>query len=274
MNAMGGNSRRRSGGVGGAVIAQSGHSLDFVFALLGLLVSVLSLCFTSQGGSKWLDLYRIFHVLFAVAWYYCSWILVGILKQIINDVNCGVHPNSVSGHYNFFTFSILSVLALKLKFDKEQHAACAFKWTRDLFFIIPYMVFVLLSVFILRDTYVLGYHSMRQILYGATLGLVSHTLFMYTVSDIRRPHHARKEDANHGDLRRPCIALFLVWVSFSASYVSHTAMVSDTEIKFGRLIRQCIPGLVACIMCLFIANHLQQKAATPSSRIVNNEERT
>jgi len=89
-------------------------------------------------------------LLFFASWYYCSFSLVTFLKISMNDTFCNVHPNSVSGHFNFVAFSLLSVYS----------ASLIIGW-RDKSFMIFYSIYSLVAAFLMADTFFDGYHSLR-----------------------------------------------------------------------------------------------------------------
>lgn len=266
-------SRAGAGGNSNTAGRGDGHAWYFTAALLSLLVCCLSLVFVS--GKRLL--YRMFHVLAAVAWYYCSWILVAILKQIINDTSCGRHPNSVSGHYNFFTFAILSVLFLKLKFDSEQSEEGNRSGRRadrvtlmSAVFGIFYVLFIAGSMLSLWDTYFLGYHSLRQVVYGATLGLVSHGLFAFALAQVRDQSGVEKRQRRRNNGRNAgnrngsfaiwtlCIGLIITSTALTLIYIGYTFQ-SGGYASFRRIAVQCFPSIVASVMCNILARCLHRK---------------
>lgn len=87
-----------------------------------------------------------------VTWYMCSNALVVFLKIWIADHTCNKHPNSVSGHYNFVLFSLLSMIVMS-----------GLTGWRNKGFKIFYTVYLLLGFFVMLDTLFFGYHSLRYV---------------------------------------------------------------------------------------------------------------
>ena len=84
------------------------------------------------------------------SWYYCSYSVVIFLKLYIGDHTCNIHPNSVSGHYNFILFSVFAFYILLKMVGWNDWKSTAF-----------YYLYVFVGVAIMLDTFVFGYHTFR-----------------------------------------------------------------------------------------------------------------
>jgi hypothetical protein len=104
-------------------------------------------------------------MLYLYAWYLSTLNIVEGLKFFISDTTCNKHANSVSGHSNFFLFFNLASWQI---FEDEVFAR------RKEHKIAKYLALTI-SIFCLGETLLLGYHSTRQMLYGAAIALMSHT---------------------------------------------------------------------------------------------------
>ena len=108
------------------------------------------------------------------------------------EINLIVHKttNSISGHYSFFLFYLMTLPHLGLSllpFDKTK-----FPSTKDILspnspftfklslLCLSYICFFFSAIFTLYHTYFWGYHSLRQVYLGAFIGIASH----WTVSTI------------------------------------------------------------------------------------------
>ncbi len=80
------------------------------FRISLLIVAIMLVLFVFGNDNNRLN--RLYHVLFTGAWYYCTWNIVTFLKVLIGDISCNKHANSVSGHFNFYVFSLLSLFFL------------------------------------------------------------------------------------------------------------------------------------------------------------------
>lgn len=181
------------------------RKLLFKGATLFLILSYVSLIvFHLKSSSR-----AIYLTLFTVSWYHISWGFLLFLKQYLNDSRCNIHPNSISGHFHYFVFSMLTLPFLFTFLSHEQqkelvvHGAHSQHGTtsngivrtvdrfcqhRELVFYGIYGILFLLSVLCMNETYSDGYHSLRQIIYGSALAIVSHVLFIYVLTHIYSPN--------------------------------------------------------------------------------------
>ena len=132
---------------------------------------------------RFLDLLK---VLLAYMWYLAAYFTCNALKGYMGDSRCNVHANSISGHYLFHLYSGLALLHLHAQ---QTHAtvysvvsphfyARLFHSNVSKLFMFVFICYSLLSAIILMNTYLHGYHSLRQILYGVAMALVSHWAMM------------------------------------------------------------------------------------------------
>jgi len=122
-------------------------------------------------------------------WYSCTYSICFALKYILQDTRCYGLPNSVSGHYTFHVFYILSTLYLIVRTKRksqqfQNYLSLAFLLriiyqrnklklgTRVLVFLL--VLLIVSSTFTLFRTLALGYHTPRQIYYGILLSVLSH----------------------------------------------------------------------------------------------------
>jgi hypothetical protein len=128
-------------------------------------------------------------VLLAYMWYLAAYFLCNALKGFMGDLTCNVHANSISGHYLFHLYCGLALLHLHAS---QTHATqCSllssafyqrlFRSNVNKLFMFVLTCYALISAIILMNTYLHGYHSLRQILYGVCMALVSHWLMMETL---------------------------------------------------------------------------------------------
>jgi len=152
-------------------------------------------------GKFAINWHALFGASYAVVWYMSSYWLCHFLKTVLEDKTCSTHYNSVSGHYNFHLFFMFTFpwLLVRLRRDprilphffhpniyrKQLQAVIAGKHPhprRLLLIYGTYGVFVLTSIAILARTWILGFHSVRQIAYGVLLALLSHWALTVVVS--------------------------------------------------------------------------------------------
>lgn len=132
--------------------------------------------------------WHVTRVLLAYAFYLAAYFLCNGLKELLADRNCSTHGNSVSGHYLFFLYALGTNAYLFLS-HRQLHTQSIFSrafWSSfsatlrssivDYAFVVLYILLVFVVATILSDTYMFGYHSMRQILYGSYLSVLLFTL--------------------------------------------------------------------------------------------------
>ena len=132
---------------------------------------------------RWLGLVK---VLLAYMWYMAAYFLCNALKGYIGDERCNNHHNSISGHYLFHLYAGLALLHIHAQQTHATHySLLSRRFYQQLFhknesklFMFVWICYAMLSAIILMDTYLLGYHSLRQILYGVSMAMVSHWVMM------------------------------------------------------------------------------------------------
>jgi len=145
---------------------------------------------SSVSVSVSLRAYESIKVLFSYMFYLSSYFFCNALKSYLGDTNCNNHSNSVSGHYLFHVYTSFALLYLHGVQQKAIHSSrsispCSHFFIRKLFitqsgkiFMFFYITYLFVSILILSNTYLLGYHSLRQILYGCSLGLIFHWMLV------------------------------------------------------------------------------------------------
>jgi hypothetical protein len=167
-------------------------------AVGALFVFFFCLIFLSDNKSEIRDFYKpqfqihwnhLFGVLYTALWYGSTYALLTASKHILADTTCGGDRiNSISGHYGFFIFYIvtqpyLALLllplgnsTLNLKSILHPRSPLSLKLA---VLSISYCIFFAAAVFTLLGTWRWGYHSPRQIVYGSIFGLLSHKMLAY-----------------------------------------------------------------------------------------------
>lgn len=125
-----------------------------------------------------------FSLTFASLWFHATYIYLAAFKAPLQDFNCaGRHksyPNGISGHYCYFIF---------VAFTAARYARSRLKSNSDASPLIKAAAALLMSLFgvggvaTLHRTFFHGYHSARQISYGASLGIFSHCVLDYILLD-------------------------------------------------------------------------------------------
>lgn len=118
--------------------------------------------------------------IFTLIWFTFSNNILQLLKDIIGDYNCSKSnkPNGISGHYNFLVFNIITL------FYSINYA----NWTKNKKFYKHYgllltnIINLLLFIIIGTETFINGYHSLIQIIYGCLYGLISFQLWKMITS--------------------------------------------------------------------------------------------
>jgi hypothetical protein len=135
---------------------------------------------TPTFAFAWWEVYRI---LYLYLFYLASYFFCNALKSLLRDFSCSDHGNSVSGHYLFHLYAQWSVLWLHLSQKRLDHASLLrwSVWRRlllsrrlhalDYLFLSCYTAYVWTCTSILSETYLFGFHSPRQILYGTLLAV-------------------------------------------------------------------------------------------------------
>jgi hypothetical protein len=178
---------------------------------------------TPSFAFAWWEVYRI---LYLYLFYLASYFFCNALKSLLRDFSCSDHGNSVSGHYLFHLYAQWSVLWLHLSQKRLDHASLLrwSVWRRlllsrhlhalDYLFLSCYTAYVWTCTSILSETYLFGFHSPRQILYGTLLAVVVFLAATGTLSAVEtkiaalggythqhHPHH------NNNAQRKPLAAI-------------------------------------------------------------------
>jgi hypothetical protein len=183
------------------------------FVLFRLALASILLCFIAIYV-KHVSREGLFMIGYTISWYHVSWGFVIYLKNYLADLQCNVHPNSVSGHYHLFIFVLLT--APFMHHYLNHHHYDAKKANKPLsprykLFYASYVLLFVLSLACMLETYMDGYHSVRQILYGSILGIVSHYLYINVFMYI----HPRKVQL--------CIVLTALYlIMLICNYYTHT----------------------------------------------------
>jgi len=147
------------------------------------------------------SLQNAFSVSVTLLWYVITFLICTIGKIYLQDHTCAIHPNSISGHYTFHFYYLFALPHLyfsiayneftaakeaiknpkkeerieKQMNTRETRAVREYKaWiTRDLILLITYIIFAVTTFITLSRTYIFGFHTVRQILYGCILATVS-----------------------------------------------------------------------------------------------------
>ena len=155
---------------------------------------------------RWLGLVKL---LLAYMWYMAAYFLCNALKGYIGDERCNNHHNSISGHYLFHLYAGLALLHIHAQQTHATHySLLSRRFYQQLFsknesklFMFVWICYAMLSAIILMDTYLLGYHSLRQILYGVSLAMVCHWMMMEVLEmldEIVLHHFEQHQDGSHG----------------------------------------------------------------------------
>jgi len=92
----------------------------------------------------------------SITWIFTQWIVVLLLKELLNDNSCSRHANSVSGHVAFYLFVLMSLR------DCAGEARSSYRsWWNKLL-----RLQLILTCMLLCNTYMGGYHSLRQMMLG------------------------------------------------------------------------------------------------------------
>lgn len=120
--------------------------------ILFLFIIITPIHFIKQNKNSVNIIYKL---LFHLSFYFTSYLWCWMLKNALNDINCSRSANSVSGHTMLFIYSIL------VWFRVNMYGGI---WS--------FLLWLLMSLSVLYDTYFLGFHSLRQMIYGATIGFL------------------------------------------------------------------------------------------------------
>lgn len=128
---------------------------------------------------------NLFSIFTTLVWFLVTYAVCLLGKEILDDKNCSHTKNSVSGHYTFHVYYFLTLPYVYLSIKTYQAvdfvppkssvkgAGWYFKY-QEMILIITFAVFAISTSTTLIRTLLYGYHSVRQIFYGAFLAVVSH----------------------------------------------------------------------------------------------------
>ncbi|EGG14185.1 hypothetical protein DFA_11954 [Cavenderia fasciculata] len=173
-----------------------------IIIVSGLLISFWRPVFPSGRNVKRPIEYKrsLFYIIYTYLWYGATYCICYAGKYILNDTMCHKDPNSISGHFLYHIFFALAIpywfISVGRLYYKDNQLLSSsspntkpssvvlrheFKFLKNLILsgwmpilmISLYIIYLVLSYMNLEKTYVLGYHSPRQILYGVILCLLS-----------------------------------------------------------------------------------------------------
>jgi hypothetical protein len=183
-------------------------------AMLVLFLIQLSLWkpFNKSKGPP-INFDTVFTIAFTVLWYIMTYFICVTAKVALSDANCASHPNSVSGHYAFHVYYMLAlphlymtVAGSELSSAKQEFEAqkqrnkkdlekksdalrtYGFKISRRGLLLGTYVLFAVTALMTMSRTWRFGFHTLRQILYGALLGVFSHYLAIVFIALAQRSH--------------------------------------------------------------------------------------
>jgi len=113
--------------------------------------------------------------------------IVNVLKIVIDDHRCNSHPNSISGHAMMFVYANLGCLGL-YAFNLEAAQRTERNKTDPIFWL-GWFCLLFTSIFTIADTYVHGFHTARQMFYGALVGLFLYLVMVEILDLIQNPNN-------------------------------------------------------------------------------------
>lgn len=147
-----------------------GDSILHNYSVLSIWICVLLLI-----GLPHARLLATYQVLYTSLWFHSTYIVLAALKAPLDDFACAgrhpTYPNGISGHYCYFLFVALTApqyFALRLSRNAHPNKVLVTASALLLTF------FCVGGFATLYRTYFHGYHSLRQICLGASLGIASH----------------------------------------------------------------------------------------------------
>jgi len=124
--------------------------------------------------------YALYTLFYSSIWFHTTYVLLAALKSLITDTQCaGRHvdyPNGISGHYCYFLYVSLTLPRLALPRLRANPTSSKFLFYGVSLIISAYFIGAVATLY---RTFAHGYHSMRQILLGSALGLLSHLSLEY-----------------------------------------------------------------------------------------------
>jgi len=136
-----------------------------------------------------------FSVSVTLLWYVITFFICVLGKIALKDHACAAHPNSISGHYTFHIYYLLALPHLyftivyseftlakkaienpkKEQIKERRRSSTATKgFNVNNILLITYLIFVITTMGTLSRTWLFGFHTLRQILYGSVLATLSH----------------------------------------------------------------------------------------------------
>eukprot|EP01117_Protostelium_nocturnum_P016241 TRINITY_DN6384_c0_g1_i1.p1 TRINITY_DN6384_c0_g1~~TRINITY_DN6384_c0_g1_i1.p1 ORF type:complete len:308 (-),score=41.18 TRINITY_DN6384_c0_g1_i1:4-927(-) len=141
---------------------------------------------------------------YAIVWYICTYCFCYSFAFLLQDWRCNRRANSVSGHFCYHIFYLLTVSYLTVRLasdpqnfsrylwsDREGKLVIFSKRTRiSTKITILFLVFIFgSSIFTISQTYLFGYHTARQIIYGSLLAVFSHFILISSLYGGRNNKH-------------------------------------------------------------------------------------
>lgn len=155
-----------------------GFNVLFVAKMLILLIFIAVSYLNPRVGIK--------QSIYMFVWYAITNLFVQYFKIWLEDTTCGKgKPNSISGHYSFFGFYMLTFPCLFNTIPLIYSSRRSFTLPAMVNFLkdkrlleslisIFYIIFCLLSLYTVFETWKYGYHSHNQIINGLLVALASH----------------------------------------------------------------------------------------------------
>lgn len=135
--------------------------------IVASLSAVALLLFLSRRRSTPLlapDWALVVDFIFAALWFMATYLICVWLKDYLDDSICSTKPNSVSGHVCMHVFAAFALLFV----GKERAVLCRLS---GVLYTGAFLTVCLCSLAVLQRTFLSGYHSPRQMILGALLGL-------------------------------------------------------------------------------------------------------
>lgn len=149
------------------------------FSVYVMWLSMFVLSILPHGRSK-----AIFSLTYSSIWFHSTYILLAALKAPLSDYNCAgrhkFYPNGISGHYCYFVFVSLTAARFAQARLKANQTPPIFLLSIAAFLM---TLFSIGAIGTLYRTFFHGYHSVRQIFLGTSLGIFSHLGLDYTLYD-------------------------------------------------------------------------------------------
>jgi len=134
-------------------------------------------------------------------WHFSCYPLLEFLKYKLKDSTCSTHSNSVSGHYYFHIYGLLTMLYLMVEAKRSTVPLSNFISFRFLnkivrfrirvqtmFILFFYLLAVVSSFWTMFRTIRYGYHSLRQSIYGVLFALFWHYFLVDRLDKVNLVH--------------------------------------------------------------------------------------